>query len=64
LNSRLEAAPTKSLSNGNLDFQDKQELKKSPVQIEPGLLVFSILVVIFMHFMAKFLGTNRLPDSW
>jgi hypothetical protein len=64
LNSRLEAAPTKSLSNGNLDFQDKQELKKSPVQIEPGLLVFSILVVIFMHFMAKFLRTNRLPDSW
>jgi len=25
LNSRLEAAPTESLSNGNLDFPDKQE---------------------------------------
>jgi hypothetical protein len=24
LNSRLEAAPTESLSNGNLDFPDKQ----------------------------------------
>jgi hypothetical protein len=23
--SRLQAAPTKSLSNGNLDFSDKQE---------------------------------------
>ena len=26
LNSRLEAAPTESLSNGNLDFPDKQEI--------------------------------------
>jgi hypothetical protein len=29
LNSRLEAAPTESLSNGNLDFPDKQENKFS-----------------------------------
>jgi len=27
LNSRLEAAPTESLSNGNLDFPDKQVTK-------------------------------------
>jgi hypothetical protein len=44
LNSRLEAAPTESLSNGNLDFPDKQANKFVNV-IEPfsvaGLLLFN-----------------------
>jgi hypothetical protein len=25
---------------------------------------FRTLEIIFVHFVAKFLGTNRLPDSW
>jgi hypothetical protein len=44
LNSRLEAAPTESLSNGNLDFPDKQANKFVNI-IEPfsvaGLLLFN-----------------------
>jgi len=35
LNSRLEAAPTKSLSNGNLDFPDKQEIKNKGLVEKP-----------------------------
>jgi hypothetical protein len=35
LNSRLEAAPTKSLSNGNLDFPDKQEIKDKGLVKKP-----------------------------
>jgi membrane-bound lytic murein transglycosylase B len=35
LNSRLEAAPTKSLSNGNLDFPDKQEIKDKGLVEKP-----------------------------
>ena len=35
LNSRLEAAPTKSLSSGNLDFPDKQEIKNKGLVEKP-----------------------------